>query len=187
MASSFSDACPTSIEMFFRLGVDPKAGFGIHYATYAAAVNGFSSRKLLSSTRKALYSKLTKPSKPLSLTKGLSAGFPKRKSYLGGTITYAPDAPGGACYLIPFFFADPAIVRLSQALDATRASSSGGQTDSPNVLFKAHIVIPNFLVLLVVVIHLTIFGLMANYEWSRKLLLSKPSWFSAGAVSHEVS
>lgn len=156
-----------------------------HYATYAAAVNGFSSRKLLSETRKLLYAKLTKPSKPPAISSGLSAGFPKRKSYLGGTITHSPDAPGGPAYLIPFFFADPAIVRLTQALDATRAGNE--QTDSPNIIFKAHIVIPNLLVLLIVVLNLSLFGLLANYERGRKLLLSKPGLFSGGLVSHEVS
>lgn len=76
-------------------------------------------------------------------------------------------------------------MRLTQALDATRAGNE--QTDSPNIIFKAHIVIPNLLVLLIVVLNLSLFGLLANYERGRKLLLSKPGLFSGGLVSHEVS
>lgn len=60
-------------------------------------------------------------------------------------------------------------MRLTQALDATRAGNE--QIDSPNIIFKAHIVIPNLLVLLIVVLNLSLFGLLANYERGRKLLL----------------
>ncbi len=77
-----------------------------HYATYQAAVNGFATRKQLGKQRKELYGKfLTGKAKPKAIESGFGAGFPKRRSYLGGAIVY--DEVQNS-WLLPFFFADPA-------------------------------------------------------------------------------
>lgn len=168
-------AVPTSAEAFVRLKGSFDKGMGIHYATYEAAINGFSTRKHLSAVRKQLYAKLPRP-KPQPVEHGLSSGLPSRPGRFGGAINYAPDQ---GVYLIPFFFADPAIVRLSQSLQA-----SLGQ-DVPPVQFAFWIAIPSLPVLIVLTLALVLFGVLAQFSIGRTLLLRYPRIFTAGMVSHE--
>lgn len=168
-------AIPTSVEVFVRLKGSYKEGMGIHYATYEAAINGFSTRKHLSSVRKALYAKLPRP-KPQPVEHGLPSGLPKRKGRFRGLINYAPDQ---GLYLLPFFFADPSIIRLSQSLQAHL------NQDVPPVVFSVWLAIPSLTVLLFALVALTIFGILANFSLGRALLLRYPRIFSLGMVSHQ--
>ncbi|CAD6901936.1 unnamed protein product [Tilletia caries] len=175
---------PTSIEMFFQLN-SGKRGFGIHFATYASAVNGFSTRHILAKTRKALGSLLPRPPKPAALAVGLSDGLPRRQTRVPGVL-YAPeyqDATGSGqtrgTYLLPFFFADPAVVRLSHALDVDL------KTKVPPIKLVAWINIPKLRALLLVITSLSFFGIMAGFKWGRSSLLRFPKLFSSGMVSHE--
>ncbi|PWN28797.1 hypothetical protein BDZ90DRAFT_131221 [Jaminaea rosea] len=120
-------AIPTSVEVFVRLKGSYKEGMGIHYATYEAAINGFSTR----------------------------------------------------LYLLPFFFADPSIIRLSQSLQAHL------NQDVPPVVFSVWLAIPSLTVLLFALVALTIFGILANFSLGRALLLRYPRIFSLGMVSHQ--
>lgn len=167
-------AIPTSVEVFVRLKGSYKEGMGIHFATYEAAINGFSTRKHLSTVRKALYSKLPRP-KPQPVDHGLPSGLPKRKGRYGGLINYAPDQ---GLYLLPFF-ADPSIIRLSQGLQAHL------EQDVPPVVFAVWLAVPSLAVLLFALVALTIFGILANFSLGRTLLLRYPRLFSFGMVSHE--
>lgn len=168
-------ATPTSAEVFVRLRAAPQAGMGIHFATYEAAVNGFSTRKQLGAVRKQLYSKLPKV-KPSPVEQGLTSGLPSRKGSLGGMINYVEEQ---GVYAIPFFFADPSIVRLGQSLDAHHANGV------PPVQFAFWITIPTLSLLLLTITALTLFGLMASFSLGKSLLLKYPKLFSAGMVSHE--
>lgn len=168
-------ATATSAEAFVRLRGSFKTGMGIHFATYEAAVNGFSTRKQLAAVRKELYAKLPRP-KPKLVQDGLPSGLPKRPGVLGGAINYAADQ---GLYLLPFFFSDPSVVRLSQALSAKL------EQDVPPVIFAFWIAIPSLPVLLFVTFALIIFGLVSSFSLGRKLLLTYPRVFSAGMVSHE--
>ncbi|CAO1631924.1 unnamed protein product [Parajaminaea phylloscopi] len=169
-------ATPTSLEAFVRLHGSFKHRMGIHYATYEAAVNGFSTRKHLSAVRKELYAKLPKP-KPKPVQDGRSSGLPKRPGMLGGAINYAEDQ---GLYVLPFFFSDPSVVRLSQALAAKLE-----QHDAPPVVFAFWFAIPSLPVLLFVTAALIIFGLVSSFSIGRKLLLRYPRAFTAGMVTHE--
>jgi len=156
-------AVPSSVEMFFELSAPN--GFGIHYATYEAAVKGFGSQNALRKLRKELARVLTKPKpvgRPLDVKKG---GLP---------VSQDPRISG---WLLPYFFSDPAVVRLTQALDKHLGN------DIPPVHFGAHIVIPNLKILVLVVIFFTIFQFLAQYSWGRKVLLAYPEIFSYGMVS----
>lgn len=175
-------ATPTSIEAFVRLHSRSAQKLGIHYATYEAAVNGFSTRKQLSFVRRQLYSKLPKL-KPAPLTgnddaQQRSNGLPKRK----GQFNHIPphEEHVGGVYVIPFFFADPAVVRLSQHLSARMGQSE----ENPPAQAVFWFVIPSLSILLVTLLALTLFGLMASFSLGRTLLLKYPAIFSAGMVSH---
>ncbi|KAK0553613.1 hypothetical protein OC846_002454 [Tilletia horrida] len=182
---------PTSIEFFFQLK-SGRQGFGIHFATYASAINGFATRALLGQTRKALGKILPRPPKPAAVAVGLSDGLPKRTTRVPG-ILYAPEFTDLAAstnsqsrnhsrkgtYLLPFFFADPAVVRLSQALD------SDLKTGVPSIKLAAWINIPRLRWLLLVIPALSWFGLLASFKLGRMLLLNFPKTFSFGRVSHE--
>lgn len=168
-------AIPTSVEVFSKLSGSFQKGTGIHYATYEAAINGFSTRNHLSAVRTELYAKLPSP-KPAPVQQGLPSGLPKRPRMLGGAINYAPDQ---GLYMFPFFFSDPSIVRLSQALSAK------AQQDVPPVVFAFWLAIPSLPVLLLVSAALIVFGIVSSFSLGRKLLLRYPRIFTAGMVSHE--
>ncbi|KAE8259568.1 hypothetical protein A4X13_0g923 [Tilletia indica] len=179
---------PTSIEFFFQLD-SGKQGFGIHFATYASAVNGFATRHILAKTRKALGSLLPRPPKPAAVAVGLSDGLPRRQTRVPGVL-YAPEyqdlsvvgqgrAPQRGTYLLPFFFADPAVVRLSQSLDVDL------KTGVPPIKLVTWINVPKLRALLLIIASLSCFGILASYRWGRSILLRFPKLWSMGIVSHE--
>ncbi|UZJ54455.1 hypothetical protein CBS101457_003775 [Exobasidium rhododendri] len=181
-------AVPASVEMVFELKTESTVAG--HYATYASAVHGFSppGRKSLSVTRRQLYSSLPKVA-PLAKGKGLSLGFPKRKKTQAPTFLCV-DADQNRTLvdadffhrplLQPFFFADPAVVRLSQALIAEEEG-----TNFRPIQFAAWISIPSLRVLFLLALYFSVFSLLSKYSTGRKLLLRHPKVFTMGVFSHE--
>ncbi|KAK0533852.1 hypothetical protein OC835_002880 [Tilletia horrida] len=179
---------PTSIECFFQLN-SGREGFGIHFATYASAVNGFATRHLLAKTRKALNGLLPRPPKPAAIAVGLSDGLPRRQTRVPGVL-YAPEfkdlskshdaaVQRKGTYALPFFFADPSVIRLSHALDADL------KTGTPPIKLAMWINVPKLRWLILVIASLSCFGLLASFRLGRALLLRFPKLFSNGRVSHE--
>ncbi|KAI8081336.1 saccharopine dehydrogenase [Halteromyces radiatus] len=162
---------PTQIEMFFKLHVGP-AGLRGGYATYESAVHGFGSVELLREIRKA--SELT----PLPRPVGPKLKFHKhltRDKQLG--------------YHVPFVFADPSIVRLSQQLFltgyATTKNDSKKASMPPTVQFTAYCLLPSLWVALVYYLYAFVFSFLASSPWGRQLLLRYPEQFSAGVFSRD--
>ncbi|KAI8342665.1 saccharopine dehydrogenase [Chlamydoabsidia padenii] len=153
---------PTQIEMFFKLQTGP-AGLRGGYATYESAVHGFGSVELLREIRKA--SELP----PLPRPSGPKLGFHKRLSY---------DKQLG--YHVPFVFADPSIVRLSQQLFLSSHASP-----PPTVQFAAYCLLPSLWIGVLYFIYGAIFSFMASSPWGRQLLLRYPERFSAGIFSRD--
>ncbi|CAO3636739.1 unnamed protein product [Cunninghamella echinulata] len=176
---------PTQIEMFFKLH-SGNAGLRAGYATYESAVHGFGSVELLREIRKA--SELTQ----LPKTIGPKLKFHKRLTW---------DKQYG--YHVPFVFADPSIVRLSQQLfltgyantttptkkDSSLPNKNNGNNNKaampPTVQFSAYFLIPSFWIAMLYYIYGFIFAFLASSPWGRQLLLAYPERFSAGVFSKE--
>ncbi|KAG0302626.1 hypothetical protein BGZ97_002258 [Linnemannia gamsii] len=160
------NALPSTIEMFFKLHIAGNSGFGGHYATYASAVHGFGSAGLLRQMRKTA----NRPQ------------IPK----IGPSLIVNPKphwVSKVAAYTIPFFFADPSVIRLSQQMVLQDKDLQSSQ--SPPVQFSAYICIPTFKVLAMAIFASTAFGLLAKYESGRRFLLKHPRLFTLGTFSHE--
>ncbi|KAH7102143.1 Saccharopine dehydrogenase-domain-containing protein [Auriculariales sp. MPI-PUGE-AT-0066] len=164
-------AAPGSIEMFMAVHND-KLSPGGHYATYQAAVDGFSSayrelprvRKHLS---QSMWSARPAPLRPLGPVVRLRRG----------TMGVSTDERVGG-YMIPYFFSDPAVVRLSQSLDSYLG------TRTPNAHFTAYLVIARTWTLIILTFYYTIFSSLVQSPFGRSLLLAYPSLFTKGAITH---
>lgn len=158
--------------MFFRLH-NEKLYPGGHYATYAAAVEGFGSAGLtLPRVRKLLAQTMwsTRPTAPRPLGPVVRV----RRGTMG--VSTDERVPG---YTIPYFFSDPAVVRLSQSLDAYLG------TGTPSAHFVAYIIIPSWWTLLILTFYYTIFQSLVSSRLGRQLLLSYPGLFTKGAITHQ--
>ncbi|CEH18920.1 Uncharacterized membrane protein [Ceraceosorus bombacis] len=182
------NAVPASVEMFFALntgGLVPGGNFG----TYASAVNGFASRDKLIRTRKALYDRPAKGDRPASTgllptpkPQAKQLGFPKR----GGILKWANEVKA---YLVPFIFADPAVVRLTQSLQYKQAKQNGASGNNPRltpIIFKAWVEVPSLRILLTLFFYGALFTLFAKFEAGRNILLQHPKLFSGGVFSKEL-
>ncbi|KZT28298.1 hypothetical protein NEOLEDRAFT_1167606 [Neolentinus lepideus HHB14362 ss-1] len=159
-------ATPSSVEMYFKMIVSGNVSPGIKFATYQAAVEGFGSVGELRNVRKALSAK-----QPRLTTVG-----PRPKAPAGFLGKFPPYFPRVSGYLIPYFFADPAVVRQTQILEAVHSAGL------PPIQFGAYLVIPSLRVLLLMMFYLTIFSFLAIRKWGRDLLLRHPKLFSHGTV-----
>ncbi|KAF9976121.1 hypothetical protein BGZ73_009096 [Actinomortierella ambigua] len=160
-------ALPSTISMYFKLHVTGQAGITGHYGTYESAVHGFANAENLRQLRK----KANRPQVPRVGQKLAVRTFP----HWAGRV---------AAYCIPFFFADPSVVRLSQQLAITEAANVSNSVKSP-IQFSAYICIPSFSILASMMIASTVFGVLAKFETGRKLLLKYPKFFTFGGFSHE--
>ncbi|KZV88403.1 hypothetical protein EXIGLDRAFT_772765 [Exidia glandulosa HHB12029] len=161
---------PGSVEMFASL--EAKDGLGIHYATYAAAVEGFGSAGIaLPQIRKRLTQTMWSTRSPASRPPGPPVRVHK------GLLGVSRDARIDG-FTIPYFFSDPAVVRLSQALDAYLS------TGVPPTHFAAYIVVRGWYVLALLTFYFTIFQALVPFEAGRRLLLAYPKLFTGGLVSH---
>ncbi|KAF9351916.1 hypothetical protein BGX26_010151 [Mortierella sp. AD094] len=161
-----NDALPSSIEMFFKIHLAGTAGVVGHYATFESAVHGFAGSGQLRQLRKTA----NRPQ------------IPK----IGPTLKVNSNphwVKKVAAYTIPFFFADPSVVRLSQQLVLQDKDLESYKT--PPVQFSAYICIPSFKTLASAILASTVFGFFASYEFGRKLLLKHPRFFTFGMFSHD--
>ncbi|KDQ62045.1 hypothetical protein JAAARDRAFT_189419 [Jaapia argillacea MUCL 33604] len=162
-------AKPSSVEMFFKLiladGIQP----GINYATYQSAVEGFASIDELRKIRKALSAKQPRPT--------FIGPRPKAPKGLFGKLPPFYDRMGG--YLLPYLFADPAIVRQTQVLDLVHT------TNEPPIQFGAYIVVPKLWALTLLIFYFLVFEFLVKRAWGRKLLLDNPKLFTRGVVTKQ--
>ncbi|KAG0329430.1 hypothetical protein BG000_000083 [Podila horticola] len=158
-------ALPSSIEMFFKIHTG-NSGFAGHYATYESAVHGFGSAGLLRQLRRTA-------NRPLVPKIGYNLAVNPKPHWVHKV----------AAYTVPFFFADPSVIRLSQQMVLQDKDLSSVQ--SPPVQFSAYICIPSFKALAITIFASTVFGLFAKYESGRKFLLKHPRLFTMGIFSHE--
>ncbi|KAI8333901.1 saccharopine dehydrogenase [Chlamydoabsidia padenii] len=157
---------PTQIEMFFKLHTGP-SGVRAGYATYESAVHGFGSVELLKEIRKA--SDLATLPRP----QGPKLTFHKRLTY---------DKQLG--YHVPFVFADPSIVRLSQQLFLSGYAQENNNIP-PTVQFAAYCLLPSLWICVLYYLYGFVFGFLASSPWGRQLLLRYPEQFSAGVFSKD--
>lgn len=90
-----------------------------------------------------------------------------------------------AAYTIPFFFADPSVVRLSQQLVLQDQDLRQHSVEAPPVQFSAYICIPSFKALAMAIFASSVFGFFAKFQWGQKLLLKYPRFFTLGVFSHQ--
>jgi hypothetical protein len=135
-------------------------------------VHGFGSAELLREIRKAS----TLPKLP-------SAEGQKLSFHKGVT----KDEEFG--YHVPFVFADPSIVRLSQQLFLSGSANTEKQkpnvTLPPTVQFAAYMLLPSIWIMVLYTIYGFIFSFLAGSPWGRNLLLGHPELFSHGLFSKE--
>ncbi|KAI9487561.1 MAG: saccharopine dehydrogenase [Benjaminiella poitrasii] len=162
---------PTQIEMFLKLHTGV-AGMRGGYATFESAVHGFGSADLLREIRKA------STLKRLPYPQGQKLKFHKGASC---------DEEFG--YRVPFMFADPSVVRLSQQIFLTGLANTEKQKSDvilpPPIQFAAYLLLPSLWALLLYMFYGFIFSLLAAYPWGRNLLLEHPELFSHGLFSKE--
>ncbi|KAG1175100.1 hypothetical protein G6F70_001190 [Rhizopus microsporus] len=132
------------------------------------AVHGFGSAELLREIRKA--SNL------------------KKLEYVGQRLTFhkgvTKDREFG--YHVPFIFADPSVVRLSQQIFATGlVQDKTDRPAPPTTQFAAYLLLPSLWAVILYVIYGYIFSFLATIHWGRQLLLKHPEFFSAGLFSKE--
>ncbi|KAF9583376.1 hypothetical protein BGW38_009627 [Lunasporangiospora selenospora] len=165
-------ALPSSIEMFFKVHVAGNSGVAGHYATFESAVHGFANSGNLRRMRK----EANRPQIPR----------------IGPTLRSNPKphwVERVQAYTIPFFFADPSVIRLSQQMviqdkDLTANLAPTAPVRRP-IQFDAYICIPSFKYLAMMIAASTVFGALAKYEFGRRLLLKYPKFFTLGLFSHE--
>jgi hypothetical protein len=78
-----------------------------------------------------------------------------------------------------FFFKDPAVVKLSQSLDAHLS------TGVPPVNFAAYFVVPSLYSLLLAMLYLSVFRLLTRSKIGRWVLLKYPELFTAGIITKQ--
>ncbi|KAI8987703.1 saccharopine dehydrogenase [Mycotypha africana] len=160
---------PNQIEMFLKIHTGP-AGLRGGFATFESAVHGFGSAKLLKEIRKASVMK------PLPHPDGQKLVFHKGVHY---------DKEFG--YHVPFFFADPSIVRLSQQIFynnlAFTDSHKSQNAVPPPVQFAAYLLLPSLWAVILFTVFGYIFSFLASRPWGRNLLLKNPEFFSYGIFS----
>ncbi|KAJ3279313.1 hypothetical protein HK104_001577 [Borealophlyctis nickersoniae] len=154
---------PSTIEMFVRIKNGPSGG-GFHYTTYEAAVQSFQGVNELRALRK----QVNRPSIPAI---GPKLVFNQKPHW----------DPRIKAYLLPFIFADPSIVRLSQQI-LLQHPTSPHPTNRP-VQFAAYLVIPKLRYLIMVVMYMTVFNFLMKFDVGRKILLKHPKFFTAGLFS----
>ncbi|KAF8588524.1 hypothetical protein K439DRAFT_1538502 [Ramaria rubella] len=163
-------AYPSSVEMFVAINTNKK--LAVNYATFEAAVKGFSSVKELREGRKNLAH--VRP-------KALPVGPPLNTSILGRVGVSRDTRVSG--WLIPYFFSDPAVVRLSQSLTLHMTNPSGTPAaELAPIHFAAHFQIPTIRVAFIFVVHFVLFQFLAMRAWGRYLLYSYPAALTWGLV-----
>lgn len=87
-------------------------------------------------------------------------------------------------YHVPFSFADPSIVRLSQQIFLTGLAETDKPVPPP-VQFAGYLLLPSLWAVLLYMFYGLIFSFLAEKVWGRKLLLEHPEFFSGGIFSKQ--
>lgn len=135
-------------------------------------VHGFGSAELLREIRKA--STLEKLPRPEGQKLAFHKGVTKDKEF---------------GYHVPFVFADPSVVRLSQQIFLSGLAKTENEkpnvTLPPTVQFAAYLLIPSLWGVILYTLYGLIFSFLAGSPWGRNLLLGHPELFSGGLFSKE--
>lgn len=89
-------------------------------------------------------------------------------------------------YTLPFFFADPSIVRLSQQLflaGQAAVPDQGNAVMPPTVQFTSYIVFSRLWPLILMICYGWMFNFLAATPWGRRMLLNNPERYTAGLFS----
>lgn len=153
--------------MYFSVKSKSPNGFAGNYATYESAVHGIGNAAELRKLRKETKRVQLEQVGPRLKVKGGVSWDERVKSWV-----------------VPFFFADPSVIRLTQMLESEygAACSSNGKPVPP-VQFAGYIQIQSTFYLCVFVIFSAVFALLATKEWGRDLLLKHPKFFTFGVFS----
>ncbi|KIJ45043.1 hypothetical protein M422DRAFT_251242 [Sphaerobolus stellatus SS14] len=171
------NALPSTVEMFLTLNATRKPV--ANFTTYEAAIKGFASTKELRDLRKRLATVRPKPAPP---GPPLNVKLGGANAGLLGRAGVGRD-PRRNSWLVPYFFSDPAVVRLSQSLQVY-LSQSGDDTASKAspVHFAAHLEINSLRAIFLFIFYFIIFQFLAVREWGRELLYRYPGLFTHGVV-----
>ncbi|KAI9315593.1 saccharopine dehydrogenase [Dichotomocladium elegans] len=162
---------PAHVEMFLRIHCG-ELGLRAGYATFESAVHGFGSAELLREIRRA--SKLPR----------LPQVGPKLKIH---------SRPGYdkalKMYRVPFQFADPSVVRLSQQLFLSGAGEppegASATPMPPTVQFAAYVLLPTFWIFVLYHVYGLMFMILSSTPWGRNMLLAHPERFTHGVFSKQ--
>lgn len=91
-------------------------------------------------------------------------------------------------YHVPFVFADPSVVRLSQQLFLTGCGDTpfgSKKSIPPTIQFAAYTILPSFTAVILYYLFLIVFGTLASMPWGRSLLLKYPEFFSFGFFTRD--
>ena len=90
-------------------------------------------------------------------------------------------------YHVPFVFADPSVVRLSQQIFLTGLAKTEKEKSNvpPPIQFSAYLLIPSLWGVILYTLYGFVFSFLASSPWGRNLLLGHPELFSAGLFSKE--
>lgn len=182
---------PTQIEMFLRIHTGP-SGLRGGYATFESAGKLYSFKEILGYV----------VTKRLFVVHGFGSAELLREIRQASTLKRLPrlEAPKlpfhkrvtrdkELGYHVPFVFADPSVVRLSQQIFltglATTEKKKPNVTLPPTVQFAAYLLLPSLWAVILYTIYGFIFSVLAGSPWGRNLLLGHPELFSAGLFSKE--
>ncbi|KAG5461883.1 MAG: hypothetical protein BJ554DRAFT_5859 [Olpidium bornovanus] len=144
-------------------------GFGGNYATYESAVYGIGNAAELRKLRRQMKRPHLKQVGPPLKLKGVIAWDDRVQSWV-----------------VPFFFADPSVIRLTQCLEwELGPDCSSNDNAVPPVQFAAYILINSVVYLWLLAVFLAVFSFLATKPWGRSLLLKHPKLFSYGLFSRK--
>jgi hypothetical protein len=175
-----SGVTPSAIELFFKAkdsGVSsPQGNFG----TFETLIHSISSIENLQKLRQQVHSYA------FIMRNYILLQFVRPKiPTIGPKIKLNPWPhwePRVGSYVIPFFFADPTIVRISQQL-VEEGLWSRKAIKPPPVQFIAYIMLPNLLSALGMLAWLVFISIVARFGPTRRLALKHPRLFSFGVFS----
>lgn len=151
----------TFITAYYKDGYKPK-GASIHYGTFESAVYGFAHANDLRGIRRELF----KTKMPRFSPNLKARSFIHKQPLVGNK------------WCIPFMGSDRSVVMRSQR-------HFYEEDKKRPIQMQAYVSFDTFLTLSATLMVGFIFGVLAKFEFGRKLLLNHPKLFTLGTVSHE--
>lgn len=158
---------PSAVELFIRAKGSGTSSPQVNYGTYESLIHSIASMNNLRKLRQ----QFKRPKIPVVGPKLKLNPWPHWESRVKS-------------YVIPFFFADPTIVRISQQLVEEGVWSKKAPKPEP-VQFLAYIMLPNLLSALGFLGWLLLISIMSQFQVTRKLALDHPRLFSFGVFSRQ--